>query len=167
MAVLLYTAALDDRYGSGRIESRIGLSSPAEIYHQTTDLYASIRPIAAQKTISCVLLDEAQFLSAPQVDQLARVADELNIPVLCYGLRTDFLGRLFDGSRRLLAIADNLKELKTVCACGRKATMTVRLDDNGRAVTDGRQVEIGGNDRYVSKCRKHYHALIRQHGDDN
>ena len=161
MEVVLYTAALDDRYGSGKIGSRIGLMEEARVFDTDTDFVSDLIRINESTTIACILVDEAQFLSRPQVDQLAQIVDEMNIPVLCYGIRTDFQGELFEGSQRLLAIADKLKELKTVCACGKKATMTVRLDDAGRPVVAGSQVVIGGNDRYESKCRRHYYELFR------
>jgi len=162
MHVALFTAALDDRYGKGRVNSRIGLHASADIFDNNTDFFSAISLLLKHNKISCTLIDEAQFLTRNQVDQLAQVVDQLNIPVLCYGLRTDFQGKLFSGSQRLLAIADKLKELKTVCSCGRKATMTIRIDGDGRAVTSGSQVEIGGNSRYESKCRRHYYELVNQ-----
>jgi thymidine kinase len=152
MTTMLWTAAVDDRAGRGRIGSRIGLEADAHMFGPTTDLFAAV----AAAPSSCVLVDEAQFLSAAQVDQLARVVDALNIPVLAYGLRTDFQGALFPGSERLLAIADKLVELKAVCHCGRKATMNLRVDAEGRVVQQGAQTEIGGNDRYVAVCRRHF-----------
>ena len=160
MNVLMFTAAIDDRFGSNSISSRIGLTEPALTFSNTTDLLADISAATRQKTISCVLLDEAQFLTRAQVDQLSQVVDEFHIPVLCYGIRTDFRGELFAGSQRLLAIADKLKELKTVCQCGKKATMVVRLDADGKPMQQGEQVEIGGNERYESKCRKHFYDLV-------
>ena len=162
MQVLLFTAALDDRYGQGIIKSRIGLSEEAQTFDNNTNFDAVCADALLENEVNCVLVDEAQFLTADQVDQLARVVDTKNIPVLCYGIRTDFQGELFSGSSRLLAIADKLFELKTVCSCGRKATMTVRLDENGMALTDGDQVVIGGNERYESKCRKHHRELLDQ-----
>ena len=132
MEALLFTAAIDNRFGEGMIQSRIGLSSPAEVFDSETQFRNTIEDINQAKKIDCVLVDEAQFLAAAQVDQLARVVDELNIPVLCFGIRTDFQAEPFPGSARLLAIADKLSELKTVCSCGRKATMTVRIDEAGR-----------------------------------
>ena len=161
MRTLVYTAKLDDRAG-GKVASRIGISSDARHFATDRDLFQEIRAELAQGPIACVLIDEAQFLSAAHVRQLARVVDELNVPVLCYGLRTDFLGRLFEGSAQLLAWADNLVELKTVCHCGRKATMVVRVRPDGRVETTGAQVEIGGNDRYVPLCRKHFVSAIEQ-----
>ena len=156
MKTVLFTAAIDTRSGVGTIGSRIGLDRQAIGFDTTTDLHATA--LAQDGPIACILVDEAQFLSAAQVDQLARLADEAGIPVLAYGLRTDFRGDLFPGSARLLAIADALIELKSVCECGRKATMNLRVDANGNAVADGAQTEIGGNDRYVPLCRKHFNA---------
>ena len=160
MDVALYTAAIDDRYGTGVIRSRIGLQESAALFDADTAFYEPLKLRHQNNPLACVLVDEAQFLSATQVNELARVVDELNIPVLCFGIRTDFQGELFPGSARLLAIADKLAELKTVCSCGRKATMTVRVDASGNVVAAGEQVEIGGNDRYVSKCRRHYRELM-------
>ena len=160
MRVLLYTAAIDDRYGLGRIKSRIGLEAEASILSAQSMLFDDIKSQVDKDNISCVLVDEAQFLSEPQVDMLAAVVDQLNVPVLCYGIRTDFRGQLFSGSSRLLAIADKLTELKTVCACGRKATMVLRVDSSGQPVFEGGQIEIGGNARYVSKCRRHYREAM-------
>jgi len=154
MTVMLWTAALDDRAGPGRIGSRIGLTADARTFDPGTDLFAAVA--AAPSPPDCVLVDEAQFLSARQVDGLATVVDRLGVPVLAYGLRTDFRGTLFPGSERLLAIADKLIELKAVCHCGRKATMNLRLDAEGRAVREGAQTEIGGNDRYLAVCRRHF-----------
>lgn len=160
MNTLLFTAAVDDRAGTGVIASRIGLSAPAQAFAGDTDLFAIISAAHEATTQHCVLVDEAQFLTAAQVWQLARVADDLGIPVLCYGLRTDFLGALFEGSQWLLALADTLSELKAVCDCGRKATMNLRIDARGGAVTTGQQTEIGGNDRYVALCRRHFVAAL-------
>lgn len=156
MRTALFTAAVDDRFEPGRIASRIGLSAPATPFDAGTDLEALVAADHADAPLSCVLVDEAQFLSPAQVDGLARVADGLRVPVLAYGLRTDFRGELFPGSARLLALADALVEIKSVCACGRKATMNLRVDAKGRAVAHGAQTEIGGNDRYVALCRKHH-----------
>lgn len=152
MTVMLWTAAVDDRAGPGRIGSRIGLEADARTFDAGTDLFAAV----AAAPPDCVLVDEAQFLAARQVDSLAAIVDRLGVPVLAYGLRTDFRGRLFPGSERLLAIADKLIELKAVCHCGRKATMNLRLDSAGRAVREGAQTEIGGNDRYLAVCRRHF-----------
>lgn len=156
MHTMLFTAAIDDRYRAGVITSRIGIETPANLFDRDTDLRAAVEARHAVAPLACVLLDEAQFLTKPQVFQLASVADELNIPVLAYGLRTDFRAELFDGSACLLALADVLVELKAVCACGRKATMNLRIDASGDAVRDGAQTEIGGNDRYVALCRRHF-----------
>lgn len=156
MAALLLTAALDDRAGRGRIASRIGLAAEADLFEATTDLAAHIRTRRSEGPLDCVFVDEAQFLTEAQVWQLASVADDMGIPVMCYGLRTDFQGRLFPGSAALLALADTLREVKTICWCGRKATMVARLDGSGRIVEQGEQVVIGGEDRYVSLCRRHW-----------
>ena len=156
MRTMLFTAAVDDRFAPGLIASRIGLSAPATPFGADTDLAALVLAEHAAGRLACVLVDEAQFLSARQVDQLARLADAHGIPVLAYGLRTDFRGALFPGSARLLALADSLVEIKSVCECGRKATMNLRVDAVGRAVAEGAQTEIGGNDRYVALCRRHH-----------
>ena len=162
MRVSLWTAALDDRVGFGAISSRIGLASDAHRFESGTDIEARVRSDHGEGAIACVLVDEAQFLTRDQVWQLARLADEVGIPVLCYGLRTDFQGELFPGSAALLGIADALVEMKAVCDCGRKATMNLRVDGQGRAVREGAQTEIGGNDRYVAMCRRHFcEALAR------
>ncbi len=157
MNALLFTAAIDDRYAIGTITSRIGLQAPAQLFNESSNLLSEIATFHDQETIDCVLLDEAQFLTREQVQQLCHVVDKLNIPVLCYGLRTDFQGELFEGSRYLLAWAEKLSELKTVCHCGSKATMVVRTGADGQVITEGSQVEIGGNERYVSLCRLHFH----------
>jgi thymidine kinase len=156
MTTSLFTAGIDTRTGAGTIASRIGLATPATAFFADTDLHA----IVAAAPVDCVLVDEAQFLSQAQVWQLARIADDLGIPVLAYGLRTDFLGALFEGSQWLLALADVLTEIKAVCACGRKATMNLRIDAAGNAVAAGAQTEIGGNDRYVALCRRHFTAAL-------
>ncbi|CAN5337676.1 thymidine kinase [soil metagenome] len=156
MATMLFTAGVHDRAGTGIIDSRIGLSTPATPFAADTDIAALVAERHARETIACVLIDEAQFLSAAQVAQLAHIADVTGVPVLAYGLRTDFQGRLFEGSARLLALADALVELKSVCTCGRKATMNLRVDASGKAVAEGQQTEIGGNDRYVALCRRHF-----------
>jgi len=157
MATMLFTAALDTRAGAGTIASRIGLCAPAHPFDADTDLAAAA---LSGEAPACVLVDEAQFLTPAQVDQLAALADRHGVPVLAYGLRTDFRGQLFPGSARLLALADALVEIKSVCACGRKATMNLRVDGDGRPVADGRQTEIGGNDRYVALCRRHFTAAL-------
>ena len=156
MATMLFTAAVDDRFAAGTITSRIGLDQHATPFDANTDIAAVVAERHAHERVACVLVDEAQFLSAAQVAQLAHLADVVGIPVLAYGLRTDFQGQLFEGSARLLALADSLVELKSVCECGRKATMNLRVDAEGRAVAHGAQTEIGGNDRYVALCRKHF-----------
>jgi thymidine kinase len=156
MRTLLVTAAVHDRAGHGRIDSRIGLEAEATPFDGQTDLRRLATDALVDGGLGCVLVDEAQFLSKAQVFQLASVADELGVPVLCYGLRTDFRAELFEGSATLLGIADTLQEIKTICECGRKATMNLRVDADGRAVTKGVQTEIGGNDRYVALCRRHY-----------
>ncbi|HEX2099853.1 MAG TPA: thymidine kinase [Candidatus Synoicihabitans sp.] len=161
MRTLLFAPAIDQRAGLGRIASRIGLSAPAHAFTADEDLFARVQHELKEGPLACVLIDEAQFLTRPQVEQLCRVTDELEIPVLCYGLRTDFLAQLFDGSAALLALADDLIELKTICHCGRKATMNLRIGPDGRAVRAGAQVEIGGNERYVSMCRRHFYAALR------
>jgi thymidine kinase len=153
---MLFTAAIDERAGRGVIGSRIGLSAEAIPFERDSDLFACVTAEHARQTVGCVLVDEAQFLSAGQVDQLAALADKVGIPVLAYGLRTDFRGALFEGSARLLALADALVELKSVCQCGRKATMNLRVDGDGHPVREGTQTEIGGNDRYVALCRRHF-----------
>lgn len=155
MTTMLWTAAIDTRDGEG-IASRIGLAAPAHAFEPGTDLWERIEAAHRVQPLACVLVDEAQFLAPAQVWQLARVADEGGIPVLCYGLRTDFRGELFPGSAVLLGIADTLVELKGVCHCGRKATMNLRVDAGGAAVRAGAQTEIGGNDRYVALCRRHF-----------
>ncbi|MBX7459310.1 thymidine kinase [Qipengyuania sp. 1NDH17] len=160
MKVSLWTAALDDRPGFGAISSRIGLASDAHRYEADTDIEARVLEEHKETELACVLVDEAQFLTKEQVWQLARLADEAGIPVLCYGLRTDFQGELFPGSAALLGIADALVEMKAVCDCGRKATMNLRVDANGKAVSEGAQTEIGGNDRYVAMCRRHFSEAL-------
>ncbi len=156
MRTMLFTAAIDTRSIDGMISSRIGLEKRATLFDATTDIADCVAAAHRQAPIACVLVDEAQFLSEAQVLQLAAIADQRGIPVLAYGLRTDFRGKLFPGSAALLAIADNLVELKSVCDCGRKATMNLRVDAGGRAVVEGAQTEIGGDERYVALCRKHF-----------
>ena len=163
MHTLLLTAALDDRAGQGQIGSRIGLQADALTFDETTDVSQLIQQEHNRLPLACVLVDEAQFLSAEQVWQLASVVDQLDIPVMCYGLRTDFRGQLFPGSAVLLAIADNLREIRTICHCGRKATMVIRQTETGQTITDGAQIEIGGNDKYVSLCRVHWKELTGLH----
>ena len=156
MNTLVMAPKLDDRFGVGKVTSRIGIESEATTFRTDTNLFDVIAASNAEKPLHCVLIDEAQFLTRDQVFQLSEVSDDLRIPVLAYGLRTDFQGEPFEGSKYLLAWADTLKELKAICHCGTKATMVVRLDADGNAVTEGSQVEIGGNDRYISMCRKHF-----------
>jgi thymidine kinase len=156
MTPLLFTPRLDDRFKVGLIKSRIGLQSEAVIFDPESDLYEITRGELDRHNIHCVLVDESQFLSRDQVFQLTEVVDRLDIPVLCFGLRTDFQGELFEGSQFLLAWADELSELKTICHTGRKANMVVRVDDDGYALREGAQIEIGGNDRYVSVSRKEF-----------
>ncbi len=156
MRTLVLAPNLDDRYGSGKVTSRIGIEAEAVTFLPDDDLFSVVESACKPEPLSCVLIDEAQFLTKQQVFQLSDVTDELNIPVLAYGLRTDFRGEPFEGSKYLLAWSDNLKELKAICHCGSKATMVVRFDENGAAVREGSQIEIGGNDRYVSMCRKHF-----------
>ena len=153
MEPMLFTAAIDERGGRGKISSRLEISKPALTFKDTTDLFDVVKELAKPDVI---MLDEAQFLTIKQVWQLAKIVDELKIPVLAYGLRTDFQGQLFPGSATLLAIADNVREIRTICWCGSKATMVLRLDKHGNPVIEGAQVEIGGNDVYVSLCRKHW-----------
>ena len=160
MKTMLFTAGIDTRTGSGVIASRIGLSAPATPFDSATDLHGIVAAARVKTGVDCVLVDEAQFLTRGQVWQLARIADDLGIPVLAYGLRTDFLGCLFEGSEGLLAIADVLSEIKSVCDCGRKAIMNLRIDAAGNAVAAGAQTEIGGNDRYVALCRRHFTAAL-------
>lgn len=158
METLLLTAAIDGRAGAGRIGSRIGIGADATVFHPETDLFALVQADCAG--CACVFVDEAQFLSAAQVWQLARVADDLSIPVMCYGLRVDFRGELFPGSAALLALADDLREVRTICHCGRKATMVIRRGEDGRAITEGAQVQVGGNETYVSLCRRHWREAV-------
>ena len=153
---MLWTAALDDRVASGLITSRIGLQSHAHKFSPDTDMFAAIAIENIARDLACVMIDEAQFLSHAQVLELARVVDDAKIPVLCYGLRTDFQAKLFPGSAALLGLADNLIEIKAVCHCGRKSSMNLRVDAEGKAVKEGAQTEVGGNDRYDALCRKHF-----------
>lgn len=159
MRPLLYTSALYAENGIGLISSRIGIAEPAELYSADDDLYLAIREHMDEAKVDCVFVDEAQFLTAEQVWQLARVADRLKVPVMCFGLRTDFRGKLFPGSMQLLAIADVLREIRTICECGAKATMVVRQDISGRVLTDGDQVSIEKS-VYVSLCRKHWEEAV-------
>lgn len=158
MKTFLFTPAIDNRFQTGVIHSRIGLSEKAFEFNRQHDLYHTVKD--QEDLFACILIDEAQFLSREQVHQLTEITDQLKIPVLAYGLRTDFRGELFEGSQYLLAWADELVEIKTICHCGRKATMILRLDPNGNAVTEGAQVMIGGNNVYASTCRKHFKSKI-------
>jgi thymidine kinase len=160
MRTLLFVPSIDTRAGKGRIESRIGLAAEAITLDPRENLLEVVRRNHEADPVACVLVDEAQFLTAEQVRQATDIADKLRIPVLCYGLRTDFQGHLFPGSAELLALADNLIELKTICHCGRKATMNLRVGADGKAVKVGAQVEIGGNDRYVAMCRRHFKEAL-------
>ena len=156
MDTYLMTARIDGRAGTGRIASRIGIGSDADTFAPGDDLFVMVEQRLTRGKVACIFVDEAQFLTPAQVWQLARVVDDLNLPVLCYGLRVDFRGELFPGSASLLAIADEMREVRTICRCGRKATMVIRQDDRGRAITSGDQVQIGGNETYVSLCRRHW-----------
>ena len=156
MNTLVLAPNLDDRYGAGKVTSRIGIEADARTFDPSEDLLELVEARNKHSQLHCVLIDEAQFLTKEQVFQLGEVTDKLNVPVLAYGLRTDFSGEPFEGSKYLLAWSDNLKELKAICHCGSKATMVVRFDENGVAIREGSQIEIGGNDRYVSMCRRHF-----------
>ena len=156
MKTMLFTAELDNRSKVGNISSRIGLSEKASTFNNNDNLFSSVEKRLKTDKISCVFVDEAQFLTDKQVWELSDVVEILNIPVMCFGLRTDFQGKLFEGSSTLLAIADELKEIKTICHCGKKANMVVRVDSNGKVLKEGAQIEIGGNEKYISLCRKHW-----------
>lgn len=156
MATLEFTPSVDTRFEPGIIASRIGLRTEGTAFDADTDFFPVIEAADALRPLGCVFLDEAQFLSGDQVRQLARIVDELSIPVMCFGLRTDFRGELFEGAAALFALADEVRELKTICHCGRKATMNLRIDADGKAVTTGDRIDIGGNDRYAALCRKHF-----------
>jgi len=160
METYLLTARLDNRAGQGRIASRIGIAAAADMFDAASDLFAMLRARLDAAPCHCVFLDEAQFLTEEQVWQLARAVDDLNVPVMCYGLRVDFRGKLFPGSAALLALADEMREARTICHCGKKATMVVRQDSNGHVLTDGAQVQVGGNETYVSLCRKHWREAV-------
>lgn len=160
MNPILFTAAIDDRYGIGKVSSRIGLQEDAYLYNNSDNIYDKVNEVNKSKKIDCLLIDECQFLTKKQVYQITEVVDKLHIPVLCYGLRTDFRGELFEGAKYLLAWADKLIELKTICHCGRKAIMVIRMDESGNAIADGCQVVIGGNDKYISVCRRHYKQAL-------
>ena len=160
MNTLILSPQIDDRDGPGVIKSRIGIEAEAISLAPEDDVLLIVRKHTLTQPVHCVLIDEAQFLTKKQVYELGEVCDRLNIPVLAYGLRTDFQGELFEGSRYLLGWADNLKEIKTVCHCGKKATMVIRMNEDGEPLHEGEQVEIGGNDRYVSMCRHHYKETL-------
>lgn len=160
MHTCVYTAAIDDRFGVGKVSSRIGINCDAKLFNKETDLLEDIRMAHATMPLDCILVDEAQFLTKQQVFQLSEVVDKLDIPVLCYGLRNDFRAELFEGSQYLLAWADKLVELKTICHCGRKANFVLRLNADGQVMKDGEQIQIGGNESYISVCRKHYKEKI-------
>lgn len=161
METMLFTAAIGDRAGVGVIDSRIGLTADARAFSPETPIRAEVEAELKRRRIDCLLVDEAQFLTRTQVLDLASICDELDIPVLAYGLRTDFLGMLFEGSGNLLALADKLVELKAICECGRKATMNLRVDADGHALAAGEQTQIGGNERYIALCRRHFTARLR------
>lgn len=160
LRTVLYTAQIDDRYSQGKVSSRLGINAEAQLFNSDTDLLVEVNLMQADEPIACVLIDESQFLTKVQVRQLTDIVDELHIPVLAYGIRTDFLGQTFSGSAALLAWADKLVELKTICHCGRKANFVIRINSNGNAATDGAQVEVGGNERYQALCRKHFKNFL-------
>lgn len=160
MQTYLLTANFDDRAGAGRIGSRIGIGADADTFASKTDLFSKIQARLKAGPCACVFIDEAQFLSADQVWQLANAVDDLKVPVMCYGLRVDFQGKLFPGSAALLALADEMREIRTICHCGKKATMVVRQDEHGNVLKDGAQVQVGGNETYVSLCRVHWRQAI-------
>ncbi len=161
MRVLLLTASIDNRFETGKIASRIGISAEASLFDKTTDISQLVNDDAQDSKLNCILIDEAQFLTKKQVYDLSEIVDKLHIPVLAFGIRTDFQGELFEGSQALLAWSDKLIELKTVCHCGSKATMVIRVNEQGIPVKEGAQVEIGGNDRYLSVCRQHFKEAVR------
>ena len=156
MNTLVFSPQIDDRFGVGKVSSRIGLQSDSIAISPSDNLFRCVQKENSKQIVHCVLVDEAQFLTKQQVRQLSDVCDDLDIPVLTYGLRTDFQGNLFEGSHHLMAWADTLNEIKTICHCGRKATMVLRIDSHGKPVRDGEQIQIGGNERYVTVCRKHF-----------
>ena len=160
MQTYLITARLDNRAGKGRIASRIGIGEEAETFAPDEDLFEKLKARFEEGPVACVFIDEAQFLSKPQVWQLARAVDDLGVPVMCYGLRVDFQGNLFPGSAALLAWADEMREVRTICPCGKKATMVIRRGPDGLALKDGEQVVIGGNETYVSLCRRHWREAV-------
>ena len=160
MQTYLMTADFDDRAGAARIASRIGIGAPCDTFAPGEDLFAKIARRLDEGPCACVFIDEAQFLSADQVWQLARAVDDLGVPIMCYGLRVDFQGNLFPGSAALLALADEMREVRTICHCGKKATMVVRKDAEGRVIREGAQVQVGGNETYLSLCRKHWREAV-------
>jgi thymidine kinase len=157
---LLFTAQIDDRFAKGKVSSRLGIHADAQLFDAKTNVFEQVKTYVESKKLACVLIDEAQFLTKQQVKELTDIVDELNIPVLAYGIRTDFLGETFGGSAALLAWADKLVELKTICHCGKKANFVIRCDEHGNAVKGGEQIEVGGNERYESLCRRHFKALV-------
>lgn len=163
MVTYLLTADFDHRSGPGKITSRIGISEAADTFNDTSDLFGMIAARLAQGPVACVMADEAQWMTRDQVWQLARVVDDLKVPVMCYGLRVDFRGELFPGSATLLALADEMREVRTICHCGKKANMVVRMDENGNALKEGPQIQVGGNETYVSLCRKHWREAVGDH----
>jgi len=164
METYLMTAQVDDRAGEATIASRIGIGQRAAVFSGGTDMFAALQARLKKGPVACAFIDEAQFLTKEQVWQLVRVVDDLDIPVMCYGLRVDFRGELFPGSAALLALADEMREVRTICHCGKKATMVVRQDGRGRVVTEGAQVQIGGNETYVSLCRRHWREAVGDRG---
>lgn len=157
---LLFTAQIDDRFAKGKVSSRLGIHADAQLFDENSNIFEKVQAYIKNEKLACVLIDEAQFLTKQQVKQLTDIVDELNIPVLAYGIRTDFLGETFGGSAALLAWADKLVELKTICHCGKKANFVIRCDEHGNAVKGGEQIEVGGNERYESLCRRHFKALV-------
>lgn len=160
LETLLFTAKIDDRFAKGKVSSRLGIHADALLFDDNSNIFEQVHRQLHNKNIACILIDEAQFLTKNQVKQLTDIVDELKVPVLAYGIRTDFLGETFVGSAALLAWADKLVELKTICHCGKKANFVMRCDEQGNAVKGGEQIEVGGNERYESLCRKHFKALV-------
>ena len=162
METYLLTAQMDTRVGQGRIGSRIGIGADADTFATHENIFAKIERRLVEGPCACVFIDEAQFLTPYQVWELARAVDDLGVPVMCYGLRVDFQGKLFPGSATLLALADEMREIRTICHCGKKATMVIRQDETGKALIDGDQIQIGGNETYVSLCRRHWRDAVGQ-----